>query len=103
MRTLLALFILFLIAGCAQVQKGLFAPSDIEGYCQKILGGPDAESGAVYKCIQQERSAKDELAEMNIPPEVEKRCRKLSDSTGGSYQVMLACVQQEMPVKKKGK
>ncbi|MBI5056434.1 MAG: hypothetical protein HZB61_07455 [Nitrospirae bacterium] len=104
MRTLPVLFILFLLtAGCAGTQKGLFAPSDIEVYCRKILGGPDADNEAVYQCIQQERSAKDQLAEMNIPPEVEKRCRKLSDSTGGSYQVMLTCVQQEMPVKKKGK
>ena len=94
------LFIIFFLSGCGQVKRTLFTPSEIERYCQKIFGDAD-ESDALNTCIQQERDAKDRLSGMTIPPDIERRCRQLSASTGGSYQVMLTCVQREMPAKKR--
>jgi len=96
------LFIIFFLSGCGQVQQTLFSPSEIEVYCQKIFTNTD-ESDSLNTCIEQERDAKYRLSKMTIPPDIERRCRQLSASTGGSYQVMLACVQKEMPVKKRGK
>ncbi|MBI5739352.1 MAG: hypothetical protein HZA16_01415 [Nitrospirae bacterium] len=95
------ILIIFSLSGCAQIRKAVIVASEIEQYCRKV-SGEDAESMSI--CMRQERSAKDELAGMTIPPLIEKRCRRLSESTGGSYQVMLTCIQQEgMPVRKQGK
>jgi len=101
-KTMYFLVILVLLSGCAQLTRGVFAPSEIEQYCRKILGNSN-DPGAVNTCMQQEYSAKSELSRMAIPPDIEKRCRLLSSSTGGSYQVMLTCVQQEMPSMRRGK
>jgi hypothetical protein len=100
LKKLFILFIIFSSSGCSQVQRTLFVPSDIEIYCRKIFSNP-VESDAISTCIQQERDAKDRLSGMIIPPGTERRCRRLSASTGGSYQVMLTCVQKELPVKKR--
>lgn len=96
------LFIILLLSGCGQVQRTLFAPSEIEDYCQRIFGNSNGSDEEVNICIQQERDAKDRLSKMTVPVDVGKRCRKLSETTGGSYQVLLTCVQKEMP-KKPGK
>ncbi|MBI5099235.1 MAG: hypothetical protein HZB30_08335 [Nitrospirae bacterium] len=96
------LFIILFLSDCGQVQRRLFTPSEIEIYCQKIFSNTD-ESDSLNRCIQQERDAKDRLSKMTIPPDIERRCRQLSASTGGSYQVMLTCVQKEMPAKRRGK
>jgi uncharacterized protein YceK len=101
-KKLSVLLIIFFLSGCAEVQKTLFVPSEIERYCQQIAGSSD-DTDAMNTCIRQEQHAKDELSRMTIPPNIEKRCRQLSDSTGGSYQVMLTCVQQETSSKKRGK
>jgi len=100
-----AIFILLImvsLSGCAQLTGGLFAPSEIEQYCRKILGNSN-NPNAMNTCIQQEYSAKNELSRMDIPQDIERRCRLLSISTGGSHQVTLTCVQNElrdrMPVK----
>jgi hypothetical protein len=90
--------VIFILSGCTQVQKSFFTPSDIEMYCRKIFSDP-VENDALSTCIQQERDAKDKLSGMIIPKNIDKRCRQLSSSTGGSYQVMLTCVQKEMPGK----
>jgi len=94
------ILIIFSLSNCARIHQAVFVPSEIEQYCRKV-SGEDAEF--MSTCISQERSAKDELAGITIPPHIEKRCRRLSESTGGSYQVMLTCVQQEMPARKQGK
>jgi uncharacterized protein YceK len=96
------LFIIFFLSGCSQVRRTLFSPSEIEIYCQKIFTNTD-ESDSLNTCIRQERDAKDRLSKITIPTDIERRCRQLSASTGGSYQVMLTCVQKEMPVKKREK
>jgi len=98
LKKIFILFIIFFSSGCSQVQRTLFAPSDIEIYCRKIFSNP-VESDALSTCIQQERDAKNMLSRMIIPPDTERRCRRLSASTGGSYQVMLTCVQKAMPTK----
>ena len=91
----LVTFAIAVLSGCAQVHHTFFAPSDIEIYCHRIFGD-NSESEAIRTCIRQERYAKNELSKIIIPPDIEKRCRQLSASTGGSYQVMLTCVQNEM-------
>ena len=91
----LAAFVIAVLSGCTQVRSTFFAPSDIEIYCRKIFSDP-AESSSFRTCIKQERYAKEELSKTIIPPDIEKRCRQLAASTGGSYQVMLTCVQNEM-------
>jgi len=91
----LVTFAIAVLSGCTQVHNTFFAPSDIEIYCRRIFGD-NAESGAIRTCITQERHAKNELSKTIIPPDIEKRCRQLSASTGGSYQVMLTCVQDEL-------
>lgn len=58
--------------------------------------GNSNNPNAMNTCIQQEYGAKNELSRMAIPQEIERRCRLLSISTGGSYQVMLTCVQNEL-------
>lgn len=98
-----AIFILFItvfLPGCTQLTRGVFVPSEIEQYCRKILDN-SAGADAMNTCIQQEYSAKSELSRMSIPPDIEKRCRLLSRSTGGSYQVMLTCVQKELRDRKR--
>ncbi|RJQ50614.1 MAG: hypothetical protein C4526_11735 [Nitrospiraceae bacterium] len=99
MKILLVLFLI--LTGCAGIQEAVFTPSGIEQYCRKISGNSDAES--LNTCIRQEESAKHELSRMTVPPQVDKRCRQLSESTGGSYQVMLTCVKDKMPLNNKGK
>lgn len=101
MKKLLIICVLISLSGCAGVQRALFTPSRSEQYCQKIFGSSDSESVGI--CIEQERSAKRTLSVMKIPPDIEEKCRQLSDSTGGSYQVMLACVEQELSNRKKGR
>jgi hypothetical protein len=86
------------LSGCTQVKNTLFTPSEIDRYCQSIFKNPD-ENDALNTCIRQERDAKARLSGMIIPPDTERRCRRLSASTGGSYQVMLTCVQKGMPAK----
>jgi hypothetical protein len=86
------------LSGCTQVKNTLFTPSEIDRYCQNIFKNTD-ENDALNTCIRQERDAKDRLSGMIIPPDTERRCRRLSASTGGSYLVMLTCVQREMPAK----
>ena len=91
-------FVIAVLSGCTQVHNTFFAPSDIEMYCRRIFGD-NAESGTILTCIKQERYAKNELSKMIIPPDIKERCRQLSASTGGSYQVMLTCVQNEMQLR----
>lgn len=45
--------------------------------------------------MDQEMNAKKKLSNMEIPWQIERYCRKISEQTGGSYQVMLACVEEE--------
>jgi hypothetical protein len=96
------LLITVILSGCTQLKRGVFVPSEIEQYCRKVQGN-SYDSGAMSTCIRNEYSAKDELSRMIIPPDIKKKCRQLSDSTGGSYLVLLTCVQQEMQLKKRGK
>ncbi|RJQ20035.1 MAG: hypothetical protein C4560_05545 [Nitrospiraceae bacterium] len=93
---------LIFISGCAQVRKSIAVSSQVEKYCQKIFGTAD-NSEAMNTCIRQERKAEDELSRMPVPPDIEKRCRQLSASTGGSFQVMLTCVQQNSINKQEGR
>jgi len=94
----LVTFVIAVLSGCTQVHNTFFAPSDIETYCRSIFGD-NAESGAIRTCIEQERYARNELSKTVIPPDIKERCRQLSASTGGSYQVMLTCVQNEMQLR----
>ena len=94
-KALLYLLITVFLPGCTQLTRGVFVPSEIEQYCRRILGNSN-NPNAMNTCIQQEYSAKNEISRMAIPADIERRCRLLSISTGGSYQVMLTCVQNEL-------
>jgi len=92
-KSLFIFLLVLVLTGCTQIRESVFTPSDIERYCHRIFGDSD---DSISTCIKEERSAKNQLSGMRISPDIEKRCRRLSESTGGSYQVMLTCVQQEM-------
>jgi hypothetical protein len=81
---------------CSTLRERPATHSDIEQYCIKIYGNREGSQKAMMTCLQQERSAKEELSRLTIPVEVAEYCRKLSASTGGSYSVMLTCVRSEM-------
>jgi hypothetical protein len=91
---------LFIVAcavfSCSTIQEQPATHSDIEQYCIKIYGNREGSQKAMMTCLQQERSARQELSRMTIPVEVAEYCRKLSASTGGSYSVMLTCVRNEL-------
>lgn len=86
--------IVFFFVSCSTLKYSVFLPLEIDKYCGKISGVEDKNSEAKNNCIQQELNAKERLSEMTIPSDIATACRRLSESTGGSYQVMLTCVQQ---------
>ncbi len=80
---------------CASIQQTISVPPEIKAYCSRI-SGEEQNRGFMRTCIEQERTAQQRLVEMTIPSHVTTYCKKLSYSTGGSYQVMLACVEKEL-------
>ncbi len=88
---IIAVGILF---GCSTLKYSVFLPSEIDKYCGQISGIEEEISEAKRNCIQQELNAREQLSEMTIPSDTATACRRLSESTGRSYQVMLTCVQQ---------
>ena len=87
--------ICIILPGCSSIRQAVFIPSEIDNYCRRISVNTD-DSQIVKTCIRQEISARDQLSGMTIPYDIAGHCRELSESTGGSYQVMLTCVQQEL-------
>jgi hypothetical protein len=85
--------VLFFIS-CSTFKHSVFLPSEIDKYCSKISGVQDDNSEAKRNCIQQELNARSQLSRMTISSDTATACRRLSESTGRSYQVMLTCVQQ---------
>ena len=94
MKIISFLIVVFLFVSCSTLKYSVFLPSEIDKYCSKISGVEDDNSEAKRNCIQQELNAREQLSEMTIPSDTATACRRLSESTGGSYQVMLTCVQQ---------
>ena len=94
MKIISLLIVVFLFVSCLTLKYSVFLPSEIDKYCSKISGVEDDNSEAKRNCIQQELNAREQLSEMTIPSDTATACRRLSESTGGSYQVMLTCVQQ---------
>jgi hypothetical protein len=94
MKIISLLIVVFLFVSCSTLKYSVFLPSEIDKYCSKISGVEDDNSEAKRNCIQQELNAREQLSNMTIPSDTATACRRLSESTGGSYQVMLTCVQQ---------
>ncbi len=94
MKIMSFLIVAFFFVSCSTLKYSVFLPSEINKYCGKISGVEDENSETKRNCIQQELNAKEQLSEMTIPSDIATACRRLSESTGGSYQVMLTCVQQ---------
>ncbi len=94
MKIISLLIVVFFFVSCSTLKYSVFLPSEIDKYCSKISGVEDENSEAKRNCIQQELNAREQLSKMTIPSDTVTACRRLSESTGGSYQVMLTCVQQ---------
>ncbi len=88
-------FISLLLLSCSGIHQSIFVPSEIEGYCSRIsVGAGDGQS--MRTCVSQEKNAKGQLSRMTVPADISRYCRRLADTTGGSYQVMLTCVRNEL-------
>jgi len=74
---------------------------DIEAYCTQV--GAAAGGGAQLEaaCRDQERTAKDNISQMSVPPRVLNYCREVGESAGGSYQFMESCLKEESKVNDK--
>ena len=94
MKIISFLIVMVFFVSCSTLKYSVFLPSEIDRYCSKISGIEEENSEAKRNCIQQELNAREQLSEMTIPSDTATACRRLSESTGGSYQVMLTCVQQ---------
>jgi len=94
MKIISFLIVMVFFVSCSTLKYSVFLPSEIDRYCSKISGIEEENSEAKRNCIQQELNAREQLSEMTIPSDTATACRRLSESTGRSYQVMLTCVQQ---------
>lgn len=74
---------------------------DISGYCKKVSDSVGGSYQIEQACRDQERENQMQLAQMKIPPRVDKYCQRVAQSVGGSYQIQFACVEQELEAKGK--
>jgi len=74
---------------------------DIEAYCQQVGAAADGGAKIEAACREQERTAKDNISQMSVPPHIMNYCQEVGQSAGGSYQFMEACIKEESKAKDK--
>lgn len=72
---------------------------DITAYCQQVSQAVGGSYQIEETCRQQENTAKQNIAAMAVPEQIQKYCQDVGQAIGGSYQIKEVCIQQEMSAK----
>lgn len=76
-----------------------YSSFDINSYCRTVADAVGGSYQIEESCRNMEDDARRNLAQMSIPPRVEKYCYEVASAVGGSYQIMESCVNMELEAK----
>jgi hypothetical protein len=74
---------------------------DIDAYCTQVGAAAGGDAQLEAACREQERTAKDNISQMSVPPRILNYCQEVGQSAGGSYQFMESCLKEESKVNDK--
>lgn len=72
---------------------------NIEFYCHALANTYGRSSRFERDCRRQEWNARESLASISVPSDLEQMCRELARLEGGSYQAMYECVRAESRIR----